>query len=418
MNNPIPVMANRSSFLFARYTTWATLLTSIFLTIALTVGFREYLATQEIQQLREEQSKAGIPIDASSLQGWLDSFTTQENASEWHELIAIAATEFSARAESIVTAESPDSNEAAQLDRIGEPYRRLRLESPEYFEKLDEFVQLAGPWIQRIQGMKKVDKPIWFPLEAYSIIRWPNFVSESRSVLECMHCEVLDAMHDGDPSRAKQGLVAMRNCIEAFDWHLGEWAGSVTITNRYQLYQTIEVSLARSFWDPQQLDELIPLLVPLDLEVAWRRKCDFSFVFLKIANFYEPPLPSLPRVELDLMHWNNRCREIATNDRAKLYQRASQLDWSFSSGEGNNQAIVYVTEESRRRMCLAGIRLKQFHREFERWPKDLSELVSSDFSGENLQTPLGEPFELSIEHDDHVTVFCAFANLKVKVSAK
>jgi hypothetical protein len=418
MNNPSLKMSRRRNPWYLRISSWAIGFVVLLGVFAIAMTWIEVRASQKLRQAMELANKQGVPYDNASMTAWFDKNSSHEQTQEWTDILLLSTTGSQAQKRDWLLYHSPGANVDV-----------FTLKQDEYDELRHELVVEAKPFLDRVHSVQRSDKPVWFPIKFAGYGTLLHQTQDSRSVMRWLELELEDALKAGDRQRASECLDAMDKTASAFDCNLCTVTRLVSIAHWGVYWQSIRQSLAGSFWNKDELEQLLKRVdKPRNVDADWNEitQGELAFVLETIGNYdSEPQLNMvwhalrLPSIRHYVWEQYSRLSKVSNGGYSALATNSKTYDQSVDERarttlygfivsrvhpSSDQIAKSLLREEMLRKLTKTAIALKRFRLDQHEWPKNLTELAGYGLETDDWMATESQAFGYELEPDGNSVV--------------
>ncbi len=392
----------------------------------------EVQAAADIRSHLEALTKAGHPVDVSSLLKSFEDRSSKENTIAWGDIIqpmlAINGASYSSNAR--ITLSNENTASQSRLPRHDRTIEVIstRGNDPIVVSVTKSLSEQAQPIIRRLQELLPDENPVWKPMEID--ISQPFFEPFGLvcSTDKLLMLEVELAIHETKIDQAIEMLKLHRESLTAFDWKTtvhGETTRAEILQDRndFLLFILGKDLATKKEWKAEHLRALIELLdEESSLSSRWRQVFDFERAVtyesigvhkigsyssllvlapdLRNANFPQGRQVEVPATRVrDFLMELDAGMSVADKGYEGLVERASEVESSWHRRSQINvhwfhrRGDLYLNEvltthgphlhelaanlsklEDSRRFTRAALAVKLFQLEHSEWPRQISDL--------------------------------------------
>ena len=394
------------------------------------IGYRETIASGELQLKLEELREAGEPIDDESMTKYFEKISNKEGTAAWTEILTLSQ------------AANSFSNKLPVLDVRNLPTDlRPGSEWPDE-PRVAEFLQEVRPVIQRIFKADEFPKPVWMPIQFNGFRTLLPEIQESRTVARILYLDAIHALYHSDDDRALQDIHALLSVAQAFDWEFCLVTKYVSTAIHGMHRELINRSLGMDVWNDEQLAALSNYInLPHEVSKAWRatlagergmaypvlsdlRKHGSTEIFGVVPLL---GLPVMPSTKLTVLLAYEDMQHCADAGDVGLVEQAKSAEARFFRNPPLSQASIFLRLlipavssyaemfdrfETNRRLTYASLAVKRYQVKNKRWPKSLSELSDIGLMANDWTTTNRQPFGYEVKED--MAYVWAYGNLDKK----
>lgn len=377
---------NLRMFHWRRPALWLCLPVVIVLAAGIWFASREFMAARRYEATIQTLRDNSRPVSNADLQTIYEAATRRDATRQWNRALFLINS----------LAQSP----AAQISQL-EP-QITPGETWEHEEDVQKLVEKARPALDLLHEATLKTGPVWQPVEFDGFNTSPRPLGYASYAADMLAFEVEDALWSGDGDRATRAISDIFETAEAFNlpvFMVSQYLGNYMHSRGYSL---IRRGLSADVWSEEQIDTLSNFVNhPIDISQSWPQMVDGD-VGAMIAGLDEEDTEARPIAQA-MLHWIATLpsgKEAAVNQllafrdcptadisrfREKLVELSSSRDTLLLHAVHRNYMNTQWYEtigfglagaEDERRLAATSLAIKKFQLANDRWPEELTDLVT------------------------------------------